>query len=69
VNAVAIDAAGRLALSGATDHDIRVWDLRTGACVAGFIAEDEAVCACAAGPDRWLVGSRNGAVHVLELRQ
>lgn len=69
VNAVAIDAAGHFALSGANDHDIHVWDLRTGERVARFVAEDESTRACAAGADRWIVGSRNGAVHILELRR
>ena len=67
VAAVAITPDGRRALSGGNDRMIRAWDLSTRRCLATFIAEDFTTCACAAGNDVFLAGSRNGAVHVLKV--
>jgi WD40 repeat protein len=67
VSAVAITPDGRRALSGGSDHMIRAWDISSNRCLATFVAEDFTTCACAAGNDLFMAGSRNGAVHVLKV--
>ena len=67
VRAVAITPDGARALSGGNDRMIRAWDLWTKRCLATFIGEDFTTCACAAGNDLFMAGSRNGAVHVLKI--
>ena len=65
--AVAITPDGEYALSGGDDTLIRVWNLNTRTCIATFAVEDHSTDACAAGDRLFIVGSRNGAVHMLAL--
>jgi WD40 repeat protein len=67
VTAVACSPNGRYILSGGTDEMVHAWDCRTGNRIATYIAEDRSICAHALGPDLFMVGSRNGAVHFLRL--
>lgn len=67
IAAVAISPDGAYALSGGQDTWIRLWDLKSRKCIASFATEDRTTCACATD-GLFLAGSRNGAVHMLELR-
>jgi WD40 repeat protein len=67
VTAVACSPDGQYVLTGGTDETVHTWDTRTGARIATFIAEDRSTCAHALGRNRFMVGSRNGAVHFLQL--
>ena len=67
MTAVAITPDGAYALSGGDDTLIRAWDLNTRKCISTFAVEDHSTHACAAGNRLFIVGSRNGAVHMLTL--
>jgi hypothetical protein len=51
VNAVAVTPDGRFALSGSTDHSLRLWELATGACLRTFEGHTQEVNAVAMTPD------------------
>jgi WD40 repeat protein len=69
VVAAAITPDGRYALSGGNDLELRVWDLVCKRCIATFMVEDFSYCAAAAGNNVFVVGSRNGAVHILRIER
>jgi WD40 repeat protein len=68
VSAVAVPADGSRALSGSWDDTLRLWDLNTGQCLAEFAADAAISCVASARDDLIVAGSRDGKVHILELR-
>lgn len=70
VNAVAISADGRWAISASTDTTLRLWELATGNCVRALEGHEEAVNSVAMSPDgRWVLsGSDDKALRLWELR-
>jgi len=68
VNAVALTAEGRKAVSGSWDDTLRVWDLATGEELARlYWAGNVEACACAGGAARIVAGDSSGLVYVLAL--
>jgi len=58
VNAVCISADGRWALSGSSDHTIKLWDLATGACLRTFEGHRDVVeSLCLSGDGRWAMSA------------
>ena len=63
VRAVALSADGQRAVSGSGDHTLRVWDLKSGNCLAVFTC-DAAIRCCAWGGERIVAGDESGNVHL-----
>ncbi|MEP6524102.1 hypothetical protein NDA07_20355 [Microcoleus vaginatus DQ-U2] len=68
VNAVAVTADGKRAISGSDDKTIKVWDLTTGNVIASFTGESSIAC-CAIAPDGVTIvaGDESGRVYFLRL--
>jgi WD40 repeat protein len=64
VNAVALTADGKRAVSGSYDHTLRVWDLDGGRCLAAFTC-DFSVYTCAWAGGRIAAGDSGGQLHLL----
>ncbi|MBK8909277.1 MAG: hypothetical protein IPM60_15780 [Rhodospirillales bacterium] len=66
---VAAVGDGRRALSGSEDHTLRVWDLEASKCIATFTGDAAITSVAFAGPNSFVAGSANGAIHILQLRK
>ena len=68
MQAVAVSADGRRAVSGGDDGTVRVWDLEEGVELA-FFASDSKITELAVTPagTRVIAGTSTGPVHLLEL--
>jgi WD40 repeat protein len=68
VNAVALSADGRYALSGSDDNTLKVWNISSGHVLASFTS-DGAFFSLALHPDGYhvLAGDVFGRVHLLEV--
>jgi len=62
-------ADGSRALSSAEDHTLRLWDLASGGCLAIFTADAEIDCVVATRDGVVVAGSRDGRIHILEIRE
>ena len=69
VNAVAVLANGRRALSGSSDNTLRLWDLASGECLAEYYADAAVGCVAFARDDLIVAGSADGRIHILEIRE
>jgi hypothetical protein len=68
VNAVAVTADGRRAVSGSDDRTLRLWDLEDGGEIAIFTAESPIVSCAVARDGRTVVaGDESGRVHFLRI--
>jgi WD40 repeat protein len=68
VNAVAVTSDGRRAISAASDHTLRVWDVETGTHITTFTGESP-MLRCAIAPDGRTIIARekSGRGHFLRL--
>ena len=68
VNAVAVTADGKRAISGSNDNTIKVWDLATGNVIASFTGESP-IASCVIAPDGVTIvaGDESGSVYSLRL--
>ena len=68
VNAVAVTAVGKRAVSASEDQTLRVWDIETGKVVVAFTA-DALLTSCTVGPDGRVIvaGDASGRVHFFSL--
>ncbi len=59
---------GKWAISGSTDHTLKIWDLESRQVIASFIG-DGAIQCCAIAPDGVTIvaGEASGRVHFLRL--
>ena len=64
---VAVTPDGRRAVSAPGDNTLKVWDLDSGAVIAGFTCDGAAECCAFAEPDRILAGDAGGRLHFLKL--
>jgi WD40 repeat protein len=69
INAVAITANGRFALSGSHDRNLKLWDLRTGQFIRSFVGHMDTVYAVAVAADNQhaLSGSADRTVRFWDL--
>jgi WD40 repeat protein len=69
VTAVAVDAAGRTAISGGEDGAVRVWDLHTGRCRIVFPCEANVDGVAITPQSPWIVvvGDRGGRIQFFRL--
>ncbi len=65
VRALLLNEEGTLALSGSSDHTLRLWDLGQQRCLQTFAVHTDSVWALAAAPDLSLVysGGRDRCVY------
>jgi WD40 repeat protein len=63
VNAVALTADGKRAVSGSDDNTLRVWDLKSGNCLAVFTCDAPVLC-CAWSGDVIAAGDRTRQFHL-----
>ena len=68
VNAVALSADGRTAVSGSDDRTLRVWDVEIGKYLVSFTGEAEFKAVALSRTMRVFAGDSAGHVHLLELR-
>ncbi|NJK73345.1 MAG: hypothetical protein HC942_03260 [Microcoleus sp. SU_5_6] len=68
VNAVAVTADGKRAISASEDNTLKVWDLWSGNVIASFTVESSIEC-CAIAPDGVTIvaGDESGRVYFLRL--
>jgi WD40 repeat protein len=66
---VAVLADGSRALSGSYDSTLRLWDPRTGSCLAGYTADAAISCVAFARNDLIVAGSVDGRIHILEIHE
>ena len=68
VNAVALHADGRLAVSASTDRTLKVWDLERGTIIASFQGDSEITCCVIMSDEQTIVaGEESGRMHFLKL--
>ncbi|MCA9717797.1 MAG: hypothetical protein KC468_24205, partial [Myxococcales bacterium] len=69
VRACAVSADGRLLLTGSSDHELRVWSLPDGACLAALRGHAGVIRGCAISPDGRLAlsASTDGVARVWSL--
>ncbi|MGK7931372.1 MAG: WD40 repeat domain-containing protein [Microcystaceae cyanobacterium] len=68
INSVAVTSDDKIIISGSTDKTVKVWDIKTGNCIATFTAEAAITCVAVA-PDNVAIvaGDAIGRVHFLKL--
>jgi WD40 repeat protein len=68
VNAVAVTADGKQAISASRDNTLKLWNLETGEVIASFTGESPIIC-CAVAPDGVTIvaGEESGRLHFLRL--
>jgi WD40 repeat protein len=69
VSAIVALSSGGWALSGSSDHTVRLWDLHTAECLAQFTADTGIDCVAVAGSRVAIACSEDGTVHILEIRE
>ncbi len=67
VNAVALSADGKHALSGSGDKTLKLWDLASGELVAGFTADSSITALAVTASDRVVAGDALDKVHDLAI--
>src|SRR5262249_50403134 len=70
VNAVALTADGKRAMSASADRTVAVWDIETGALIASFDTDFVVrTCAVAADGLTFVAADQQGCVHFLRLEK
>ncbi len=64
---VALNKDGRRAVSASYDNTLKVWDVKSGLCIATFTCDSSAVCCAFADECTVMAGDLGGRVHFLSL--
>jgi WD40 repeat protein len=69
VKSLTVDTNGRMLISGSTDYQLKVWDLRLGECCDTFSAEASIECVSLSAHGFLGAGDASGIVHLFKINR